>query len=350
MPSKPRITSFCRYWLVAATRRAGSASARRQRASAQREHAARGDDARIHAMSGDYPQAGATADAERRRPWYARRDALARHRLRPAADRPGAVGSRPACWRGRGRRSPRAGNPTQVARRSRARSRRCTHEDDGLAAVVVGLSAAPVRRAERADRRGRGAGRDSCARAIAGADRAAGRAAEQPRSREPAGAAEKDWRKRKPLLDAAAAAVILQDYLDAPRPRRDARILKTIEVVKRLLLRAVARPRRCRRVAGGGVVWLLASGAARTRATRTPSSSSRSRRAPAPPRSGGGWPTPASSATRTAFGSRSGAQRPGAAAAGRRVSVRSADDAARGRRQDRARRRLPAADHVSAKG
>ncbi|MEO8078701.1 MAG: Holliday junction resolvase RuvX [Acidobacteriota bacterium] len=30
---------------------------------------------------------------------------------------------------------------------------------------------------------------------------------------------EKDWRKRKPLLDAAAAAVILQDYLDGqPRP------------------------------------------------------------------------------------------------------------------------------------
>lgn len=26
---------------------------------------------------------------------------------------------------------------------------------------------------------------------------------------------EKDWRKRKPLLDAAAAAVILQDYLDS---------------------------------------------------------------------------------------------------------------------------------------
>jgi putative Holliday junction resolvase len=31
---------------------------------------------------------------------------------------------------------------------------------------------------------------------------------------------EKDWRKRKPLLDATAAAVILQDYLDEqPRPR-----------------------------------------------------------------------------------------------------------------------------------
>lgn len=30
---------------------------------------------------------------------------------------------------------------------------------------------------------------------------------------------ERDWRKRKPLLDAAAAAVILQDYLDSV-PRR----------------------------------------------------------------------------------------------------------------------------------
>jgi putative Holliday junction resolvase len=32
---------------------------------------------------------------------------------------------------------------------------------------------------------------------------------------------EKDWRKRKPLLDAAAAAVILQDYLDT-QPRHSA--------------------------------------------------------------------------------------------------------------------------------
>jgi putative holliday junction resolvase len=33
---------------------------------------------------------------------------------------------------------------------------------------------------------------------------------------------EKDWRRRKPLLDAASAAVILQDYLDgAPRPGAD---------------------------------------------------------------------------------------------------------------------------------
>ena len=33
---------------------------------------------------------------------------------------------------------------------------------------------------------------------------------------------EKDWRKRKAKLDAAAAAVILQDYLDARPSRREA--------------------------------------------------------------------------------------------------------------------------------
>lgn len=36
---------------------------------------------------------------------------------------------------------------------------------------------------------------------------------------------EKDWRKRKPMLDATAAAIILQDYLDSrsvPNPEREA--------------------------------------------------------------------------------------------------------------------------------
>jgi len=32
---------------------------------------------------------------------------------------------------------------------------------------------------------------------------------------------EKDWRKRKARLDAASAAVILQDYLDAAKPPTD---------------------------------------------------------------------------------------------------------------------------------
>lgn len=42
---------------------------------------------------------------------------------------------------------------------------------------------------------------------------------------------EKDWRKRKPLLDATAAAVILQDYLDAcgDAARRDSGAFDSLE-------------------------------------------------------------------------------------------------------------------------
>jgi hypothetical protein len=32
---------------------------------------------------------------------------------------------------------------------------------------------------------------------------------------------EKDWRRRKPQIDALAAALILQDYLDGPRTTTD---------------------------------------------------------------------------------------------------------------------------------
>ena len=53
--------------------------------------------------------------------------------------------------------------------------------------------------------------------------RPSGRAAEQPRSRERLARRHKDWRKRKQLLDAASAAVILQDYLDE-RARHAARV------------------------------------------------------------------------------------------------------------------------------
>jgi hypothetical protein len=60
------------------------------------------------------------------------------------------------------------------------------------------------------------------------ARRAAGRAALEPRGRAAARrAAERDWRRRKARVDAAAAAVILQDYLDlaalGPRDRVDGR-------------------------------------------------------------------------------------------------------------------------------
>ena len=60
---------------------------------------------------------------------------------------------------------------------------------------------------------------------------------------------ERDWRDRKSKLDAAAAAIILQDYLDARAPR-------TCESVKRLLLLAVLRWRGRRR---GGLAWTAAS-------------------------------------------------------------------------------------------
>jgi putative Holliday junction resolvase len=86
-------------------------------------------------------------------------------------------------------------------------------EDDGLAAIVVGL---PVRLDGRAS--------DESARVRAFVDALAHRTAlpiavedERLTSREAESRLaqrERDWRKRKAKLDAAAAAIILQDYLD----------------------------------------------------------------------------------------------------------------------------------------
>jgi putative Holliday junction resolvase len=88
-------------------------------------------------------------------------------------------------------------------------------EDDGLGGVVVGVPA-------RLD----GTDTDETARArrlidaLAGAgvpvsaegERLTSREAEQRLARR-----EKDWRRRKAAIDAAAAAIILQDYLDRSR-------------------------------------------------------------------------------------------------------------------------------------
>src|SRR5262245_29972160 len=86
-------------------------------------------------------------------------------------------------------------------------------EDDGLSAVVVGLPA-------KLD----GTPTDATARVRAFVDALAGRVAvpvttedERLSSREAESRLalrERDWRKRKARLDAAAAAVILQDFLD----------------------------------------------------------------------------------------------------------------------------------------
>jgi len=90
-------------------------------------------------------------------------------------------------------------------------------EDDGLSRIVVGMPA-------RLD----GSPSEGTARAAAFVDALKTRTAlpivtedERLSSREAESrlaVRERDWRKRKEKLDAAAAAVILQDYLDRTRP------------------------------------------------------------------------------------------------------------------------------------
>lgn len=90
-------------------------------------------------------------------------------------------------------------------------------DDDGLAAVVVGwprrLDGSPNTETPRVE---------AFARALATAVTVPVALQDERLSSHEADARlavrEKDWRKRKVLLDAAAAAVILQDYLDT-RPR-----------------------------------------------------------------------------------------------------------------------------------
>ena len=93
---------------------------------------------------------------------------------------------------------------------------RLSAEDDGLSAIVVGL---PLRLD--------GTPNDATVRAKAFIDALKGRtpipiATEDERlssheAESRLAVREKDWRKRKQKLDAAAAAIILQDYLDRAR-------------------------------------------------------------------------------------------------------------------------------------
>lgn len=110
---------------------------------------------------------------------------------------------------------PRSGNPRQVAEALAAEIGRLRAEDDGLAAIVLGYP-----------RRLSGEANEQTAAVSAVAEqlralvdlplvlqdeRLSSREAETLLARR-----EKDWRRRKRLLDAASAAVILQDYLDTP--------------------------------------------------------------------------------------------------------------------------------------
>ena len=106
-----------------------------------------------------------------------------------------------------------AGGPKRIAAVLAAEVAALAAEEDGLSAVALGY---PRRlNGERTDQTAAVEAIASLLRALVAVpvvlqdERLSSREAESLMSRR-----EKDWRKRKPLLDAASAAVILQDYLD----------------------------------------------------------------------------------------------------------------------------------------
>src|SRR5687767_7692257 len=90
-------------------------------------------------------------------------------------------------------------------------------EDDGLEAVVVGwprrLDGSPTDQTELVEAFARAIEAQIAIPVVLQDERLSSREAESRLA-----ARESDWRKRKAKLDAAAAAIILQDYLDG-RPR-----------------------------------------------------------------------------------------------------------------------------------
>ena len=109
---------------------------------------------------------------------------------------------------------PSAGGPARVAAVLAAEVAALAAEEDGISAVALGY---PRRlNGEPTDQTAAVEAIAALLRALVAVpvglqdERLSSREAESMMSR-----TEKDWRKRKPLLDAASAAVILQDYLDA---------------------------------------------------------------------------------------------------------------------------------------
>jgi putative Holliday junction resolvase len=132
-------------------------------------------------------------------------------RLGLALSDPSGTLARP--WRTMERRGPDADTATALAREIEA----LAAEDDGLAAVVLGLPARLDGRDNELTARVRQFAAALRARVsvpvVLQDERLTSREAEQRLAeREP------DWRKRKQRIDAAAAAIILQDYLDAAAP------------------------------------------------------------------------------------------------------------------------------------
>jgi putative Holliday junction resolvase len=113
----------------------------------------------------------------------------------------------------------REGNPAQVAAALNAEIATLAGEDDGLVAVVIGLP----RRLSGEEHEQTKAVR-TLAEQLARLTSLPLHLQDERLSSHEADALlarrEKDWRKRKAALDATAAAVILQDYLDGQHARR----------------------------------------------------------------------------------------------------------------------------------
>jgi putative Holliday junction resolvase len=107
----------------------------------------------------------------------------------------------------------RQGSPGRVADALAAEVLRLRAEDDGLDAVVLGLprrlNGSPTDQTAEVEKLAASLRNRIPLPVILQDERLSSREAESLLARRI-----KDWRKRKPLLDAASAAVILQDYLD----------------------------------------------------------------------------------------------------------------------------------------
>ncbi len=110
----------------------------------------------------------------------------------------------------------RVGSAAQVAAALAREVAALKEEDDGLAAVVMGLprrlNGEPNEQTPAVEALAAQLRTTLDVPLVLQDERLSSREAESLLSR-----SEKDWRKRKPLLDATAAAVILQDYLDGQR-------------------------------------------------------------------------------------------------------------------------------------
>lgn len=117
----------------------------------------------------------------------------------------------------------RQSSPARVADVLAGEVLRLQAEDDGLDAVVLGLprrlNGSPSDQTEDVEKLAASLRTRIPLPVVLQDERLSSREAESLLARRI-----KDWRKRKPLLDAAAAAVILQDYLDSRgEPRGEAR-------------------------------------------------------------------------------------------------------------------------------